>query len=135
MSGIKYLMDTHVWIWWNARPDSLSKCAREAISSTPLNNELLLAGISLWEFGKMISQERLVLSRTPESWIAESLNLPGLRIVHLNPSIALGANASPCIDLIDPVNQILAATARDEGAIIITKDQELQDNRHVQTLW
>ncbi|HLD43826.1 MAG TPA: PIN domain-containing protein [bacterium] len=35
----------------------------------------------------------------------------------------------------DPADQIIVATAREEGAVLITKDRRLTSYEHIKTLW
>lgn len=50
---MKYLLDTHAWIWWNMQSDKLSSKARAAIEQAS-HTELLLSAISPWEFCKWL---------------------------------------------------------------------------------
>ena len=36
---------------------------------------------------------------------------------------------------VEPADQIIVATAREENATILTKDQGILDYQHVQSLW
>ena len=78
---MKYLLDTHTWIWWNMHPAQLSKRAKELISDVKKYDELLLSAISPWEFSKLLEKERLGISCDPEMWIEQALQMPKLRLV------------------------------------------------------
>lgn len=43
---MKFLLDTHAWIWWNMAPEKLSGKARDAIEDTHSYFEILLSAIS-----------------------------------------------------------------------------------------
>ncbi|MFO7817508.1 MAG: type II toxin-antitoxin system VapC family toxin [Thermodesulfobacteriota bacterium] len=63
---MKYLLDTHAWIWWNMRPDRLSDNAKNTIKKVDSYLELLLSAISPWEFCKFLEKERIGISCNPE---------------------------------------------------------------------
>jgi PIN domain nuclease of toxin-antitoxin system len=130
-----YLLDTHVWIWWNMEPQKLSRKIRSVLTASDRYAELLLASISLWEFCKLIEKERIGISCNPEEWMAEALRMPKLRVVHLTPAIAHRSTILPPSFHGDPADQIIVATAREENATIITKDQSIQAYPHARTLW
>ena len=132
---MKYLLDTHTWIWWNMSPDSLSPKVRQLISNTSEYDELLLSAISPWEFSKLLEKNRLGISCNPEDWIKQALEMPKLRLVPLSPLLAYRSTALPQPFHSDPGDQIIVATARDENATILTKDQLIQKYIHVKSLW
>ena len=102
---MKYLLDTHVWIWWNMRPEKLSARVRNLISNTAKYEELLLSAISVWEFCKLLQKKKLTISIDPEDWIRIALEMPKLQLVSLSPSIAYRSTvlAQPFHDLINSV--------------------------------
>ena len=99
---MKYLLDTHTWIWWNC---------------------------------KLIEKGRLEVSYNPEDWIQEALKMIRLRLVKLTPRIAYKSTVLPGSFHNDPADQIIVATAREEDAIILTKDEKIQDYEHTKTIW
>jgi len=132
---MKYLLDTHVWIWWNMNSSNLSKKVRLLLSDIEKYEEILLSAISPWEFSKLLEKEQIGISCNPEEWIAEALNMPKLRLVPLTPKISFRSTALPRPFHNDTADQIIVATARDENATIITKDKLIQNYKHVRSLW
>ena len=132
---MKYVLDTHVWIWWNMHPEKLSAKVRALLSATKRYEELLLSAISPWEFSKLLEKERIGISCNPEEWIAEALNMPKLRLVPLTPAIAYRSTSLPQPFNGDPADQIIVAPAREENATTLTKYKLLQKYKHVRTLW
>lgn len=132
---MKYVLDTHVWIWWNMHPKKLSTKARSLISAPKRYEELLLSAISPWEFSKLLEKGGLGISCNPEEWISEALEMPKLRIVPLTPSIAYRSTSLPQPFHEDPADQIIVATAREENATVITKDKNIREYLHVRSLW
>ena len=132
---MKYLLDTHVWIWWNMRPAKLSSKVRSLISSPKQYEELLLSAISPWEFSKLLEKKRIGISCSPEEWISEALNMPKFRLVPLTPGIAYHSTSLPQPFSGDPADQIIVATAREENAELLTKDKIIRKYKYVRSLW
>ena len=132
---MKYLLDTHTWIWWNMHPENLSQKVKQIIAGTDKYKEMLLSAISPWEFFKLLEKARLVISCDPEEWVKEALIMPKLRLVALTPSIAYKSTVLPQPFHNDPADQIIVATAREENAIILTKDERIHHYSQVKSIW
>lgn len=132
---MKYVLDTHVWIWWHMHPKKLSKRVRSIISRPDQYEELLLSAISPWEFSKLLEKKRMGISCDPEKWIREALEMSKLRLVPLTPTLSYRSTTLPPPFHEDPADQIIVATAREEKATVMTKDKLIQDYTHVRTLW
>jgi len=132
---MKYVLDTHVWIWWNMQPRNLSKKVYALIENASNYDELLLSAISPWEFSKLIAKQRISISCDPEYWISVALNMPKLRLVSLTPQISYRSTVLPAPFHQDPADQIIVATAREENATLISKDGLINDYPHVRTIW
>ena len=132
---MRYLLDTHTWVWWNMRPQNLSRKVTKLIEHEDEYDELLLSAISPWEFCKLLEKGRIGISYNPEEWIDGALEMPKLRLVPLTSRIAYRSTVLPKPFHDDPADQIIVATAREEKATILTKDQRILNYRHVQSLW
>ncbi len=132
---MRYLLDTHVWIWWNMHPKKLSAKVRTLLSTPKCYEELLLSAISPWEFSKLLEKEKIGISCNPEEWIAEALDMPKLRLVSLTPTIAYRSTSLPQPFHGDPADQIIVATAREENATILTKDKLIRNYKQVRCFW
>ncbi|MCK5319473.1 MAG: PIN domain-containing protein, partial [Anaerolineales bacterium] len=66
---MKYLLDTHTWVWWHMNPDKLSQKVKDIILDLDGYDELLLSAISPWEFCKLLEKKRLGISCNPEDWL------------------------------------------------------------------
>ncbi len=130
-----YLLDTHAWIWWHARPDRLSKRACSLLRSPGEGSRFLLSAISPWELAKLVEKGRLTLSCSGEVWLRAALDMPGLALVPLSPEIAWQSMNLPPPFHDDPADQIIVATARATNAAIITKDHLIRSYPHVRTEW
>lgn len=132
---MKYLLDTHAWVWWNMRPQNLSRKVTGLIKNQDGYDELLLSAISPWEFSKLLEKGKMGISWSPEEWIIAALDMPKLRLVSLTPTIAYRSTILPKPFHDDPADQIIVATAREENATILTKDKRILNYQHVQSLW
>lgn len=132
---MKYLLDTHTWIWWHMRPQNLSPQVLSIISDSTRYQELLLSAISPWEFSKLLEKGRLSISCDPEDWLNTALDMPKFRLVPLSPRLAYRSTMLPPPFHQDPADQIIVATGLEERAVILTKDERLLAYPHVKTLW
>lgn len=132
---MKYLLDTHVWVWWNMHPQKLSRRVSSLIVMPTRYEELLLSAISPWEFAKLLEKRRLAISCDPEEWIHQALEMPKLRIVPLSPVVAYRSTILPAPFHDDPADQIIVTTAREENATIITSDERIRSYPHCRSMW
>ena len=116
-------------------PSKLSKTVFTIISDINAYEELLLSAISAWEFSKLLEKQRLTIACDPQEWIKEALFMPKLRLVPLTPVIAYYSTVLPSQFHDDPADQIITATARNENAIILTKDERILTYEHVKSMW
>lgn len=131
---MKYLLDTHTWIWWNLKPESLSPKVLRLIQSGRYE-ALLLSAISVWEFSKLIEKRRLTISCDGREWITQALAIPKLRVVELSPEISWLSTQLPAPFHDDPADQMIVATARAENAVLLTVDRLLRSYPHIRTDW
>jgi len=132
---VKYLLDTHTWIWWHMNPTKLSKKVKQLILKMDGYDELLLSVISPWEFSKLLEKKRIGISCDPADWFKKALEMPKFRLVNLTPNLSYRSTILPQPFHNDPADQIIVATAREENATILTKDKNILNYSHVQSLW
>ena len=132
---MKYLLDTHTWVWWHMNPKSLSQRVKQLISNTEEYDELLLSVISPWEFSKLLEKNKIGISCHPEDWMKKAFKMPKFRLVHLSPLLAYRSTVLPQPFHNDPADQIIVATAREENATILTKDGRIRNYNHVKSVW
>lgn len=130
---MRYLLDTHVWVWWNTSAQKLSKGVLKALSDPAA--ELLLSAISLWEFSKLVELGKLRINCDGLSWIREALEVERLSVIGLSPEIVWHSVTLPGEFHRDPADQLIVATARIHDATILSRDTLLAEYSHVRTLW
>jgi len=129
---MKYLLDTHTWIWWNQSEEKLTPKVKDIISS---QNELYLSDISVWEFCKLVEKGKLEISVDTHFWVNEALKMKNLKTIRITPEIACQSTFLPKPFHSDPADQIIVATARATGATLLSKDEKIINYKHVKTIW
>jgi PIN domain nuclease of toxin-antitoxin system len=84
-----------------------------------------ISPISAWEIGMLVSRGRLQLLIRPERWFANLFEVPGVKLADLSPDLLIASSFLPGKPPRDPTDRILAATARELGATLITRDRAL----------
>lgn len=119
MSG-GYLIDTHVWLWWNGAPEQLSAEAREVIANG--KNDVVFSVTSGWEIAIKHGIGKLRLPNNPERYVPERLAANRMRVLPVALSHALRVAALPHHHR-DPFDRLLISQAQQEGLILITADE------------
>ncbi len=132
---MKYMLDTHTWIWWHMNPQKLSQKVKRIVGNTDRYDEILLSAISPWEFSKLLEKKKIGISCDPENWINSALDMPKFRLIPLSPVLAYRSTVLPQPFHSDPADQIIVATAREENATILTKDERILTYKNVRSLW
>jgi PIN domain nuclease of toxin-antitoxin system len=118
------LLDTCAAIWTTQTP-GLSDAAQAAIAETERAGvAVYISPITAWEVGLLVARGRLALRVPPKRWFRE-LEAAGLQLAPLSPEILIEASALPGDLHRDPADRILAATAREFGYRLMTRDKPL----------
>lgn len=132
--SIKYLLDTHVWLWLLTCPEKLSP-ATQSVLQDKRGGPFGLAAISPWEVAKKASLGKLKFEIPLRDWLMSSTKLEDINILPMSPEISFESCHLPGNFHRDPADQIIVATARLHRLILITRDQKLLEYEHVDTLW
>jgi len=84
-----------------------------------------ISPISAWELGMLASRGRLQLLIRPERWFANLFEAPGVKMAEMSPELLIASSYLPGKPPKDPADRIIAATARELGATLITRDRAL----------
>ena len=126
------VIDTHVWVWWQADPKRLSKKAARALKNA---KSIGVPAICLWEFSMLVQRDRIRIDRSALEWLNDVLDVPGVRIVELTPSVAVQSTRLPSTFHNDPADRLIVATALNEGAPLISADQKFVDIPGLELIW
>ena len=126
------VLDTHAWIWWSAESPRLSSRARSAIERA---DALGICAISCWETAMLVAKGRLRLDRDALVFVRQALALPRVELLPLTPEVAVAAAAFASEFPGDPADRMIAATALQAGAPVVSKDARLRSLRELKTIW
>lgn len=115
---MRYLLDTHVVLWWLTEQNKLSVKARKAIANK--ENDALVSSVVFWEMAIKKTLGRLTLPRN----IIEVLTSQGFEMLPLLPEESLGVADLPLIHQ-DPFDRILVMQAKINDLVLITRDKQL----------
>jgi len=112
-----------IWIYEKARLaqaalDAMNAAHREGVPS-------YVSPITAWEVGMLASRGRLQLLIRPERWFANLFEVPGVRQADISPDLLIASSFLPGKPPKDPIDRIIAATARELGATLVTRDRAL----------
>jgi len=119
------LLDTHVWVWLaegraGVRPEAVALMERAGEESL-----LRVSAISAWEVGMLEARGRLRFDVACEEWVEKAFGLPGLSLMPLTPSICVRSSRLPGNLHGDPADRLIVATARELGALLLTRDEPI----------
>lgn len=128
---MKYLLDTHIWLWSLLDPDHISDQIQEILRDDA--NELHISPVTVWETLILAEKGRIELDPSPEEWITEALQKSPVIEAPLTHAIAI---KSKSINLPhqDPADRFIAATAWEYGLTLITVDHRLRQAREIATV-
>lgn len=119
------LIDTCAAIWLTAG-DTVSPAATTALDdAADLDRPVYVSPITAWEIGMLVSKGRLTTLLPPDRWFDRFLSRSGARLADMRPALLVASNFLPGKPPNDPADRIIAATARDLGAALITRDRLL----------
>jgi PIN domain nuclease of toxin-antitoxin system len=119
------LVDTHTLIWMVEEAPRLGDQTAEALNRAGWENRIAVSAITPWEIGLLVSKGRLHLGTDVMEWIRAALAKPGVRLVPLEPEIAVASTRPPFEMHPDPADRILVATVRHLGATLVSADGAL----------
>src|ERR1700690_2650535 len=131
MAGMKYLLDTHIWIWSFTQASRLSSRVAKVLADS--QNELWLSPVSVWELTILCRKGRIQVHPDVSTWVRRSMSDLQLSEAPLTVEVAL---AIPTISFAhaDPADQFLAATAKVFDLSLITADEHLLKLPGIRTL-
>jgi PIN domain nuclease of toxin-antitoxin system len=125
---LKFLLDTHIWLWLVEDPDHLSRRTMQELKGT--DNELWLSPISTWEILTLHQKGRIKLYGDITEWIAHAVS--ATRLTPFTHEVALAGRQFPYN--LDPADRFLSATALVFDLTLVTADERLLGLRNIKTL-
>lgn len=88
---------------------------------------LAVSPYSAWEVGMQAAKGRFAISQRPESWFSAFMDRADVMLAPLTPSLLIASSFLPGGVPRDPADRIIAATAREYGFTLVTRDRALLD--------
>ncbi len=127
------LLDTHALVWAVAESKRLSRAAGAAIRKARAEDGVAIAAITLWELAALVAKGRIQAYGTLEGSLR--LLVEGVTIKPLTTEIAALATQFPDDYPRDAADRLIGATARAEGLVLITQDEEIRRSPLLKTIW
>jgi PIN domain nuclease of toxin-antitoxin system len=128
---MRFLLDTHAFLWFVAGDKRLSVRARNRIEAR--NSEVLLSIASIWEIAIKAALGRLPLPSPVRSFVPQQMTENKIGLLPVALDHALEAGSLPHHHR-DPFDRMLVVQARMEEMPIISADPEL-DRYGVERVW
>lgn len=120
---MKFLLDTHCWLWLQVEPERMSPNLLEKLADRSV--VLHLSAASAWEIGIKHALGRLALPEPPEVYIPERMRRCGVRELPISHAHAVAAAALPSHHK-DPFDRMLVAQSQVEDLTLVTADGVLE---------
>ena len=131
------LLDTCAAVWI-AEGAAISAGAREALDEAHVRgHSVYVSPMTAWEIGLLASRGRLRSPISPERWFQRLLDVPGVRLADMPVELLIASSFLPGSPPRDPADRIIAATAREFGCVLMTRDRvllEYGEQGHMQVL-
>ncbi|MCX7310118.1 MAG: type II toxin-antitoxin system VapC family toxin [Afipia sp.] len=119
------LLDTCAAIWI-AEDQPIAQAADDLMArAIGAGQAVYVSPITGWELGLLVSRGRMNLLMSPQRWFERLLQAPGIRLAELSPDVLIASSFLPGTPPRDPADRIFAATAREYGYQIVTRDRLL----------
>jgi PIN domain nuclease of toxin-antitoxin system len=119
---VRYLLDTHVWLWLQTEPERLPDEVRERLSDG--SAQLLLSAASSWEIAIKHALGKLPLPEPPKTYVPSRMrhdSVDGLPVTHAH---ALHVATLP-LHHGDPFDRLLVAQSQLEDVPLVTADPRI----------
>lgn len=119
---MRYLLDTHTFIWMDSDPSRLS--ARVFNICQDSSNALVLSVASVWEMMIKTQAGKLTLPASPAYLIKSQRRTNGIRVLPIKLSHVLGLSDLPHHHK-DPFDRLLVAQAMAENLVVLSHDPQI----------
>lgn len=116
---MRFLLDTHVWLWVVCAPERLGDQARKVLEAA--DNELLLSAASVWEISIKVGLGKLTLPEPPDRFVPSRMARDRIAALPVTVRHALAVANLPSVHR-DPFDRMLVAQAKTEDTPILTAD-------------
>ena len=115
----RYLLDTHIILWWLYDDPKLSKVQRNIIQDS--QNEIFVSSASVWEIEIKRNLGKLIV----DDAYFKAIEDDGFIFLKIEPYHSLGLRELPDIHN-DPFDRMLIAQAISEKMVLISRDAQIK---------
>jgi len=128
---MKYLLDTHIFLWWNLGKGQLSERVIDIISDG--SNEIYLSAVSAWEIAIKVAKKRLTIPEEPMRFVPSRMQLHGFQPLPIQIHHATRVYELP-LHHNDPFDRLLIAQSQVESMPLISVDANIR-KYEVDVVW
>ncbi len=119
---VKLLLDTHVWVWSSLEPKRVSRRVQTELDRS--TNEVWVSPLSSWEVLLLHRKGRIQLPAGPSRWLDAVWGEGIFREAPITQEVASNM-FNVWLPHQDPIDNLLAATARAYGLTLVTADEAM----------
>jgi PIN domain nuclease of toxin-antitoxin system len=127
------LLDTCVLIFDALAPARLGRAAAAALDRGEEEGALACSDISLWEIAMLVERGRFLPGTGAKEFIELALSSRGTAVLRITAGIAARSASIPLHG--DPADRIIAASAIEHNAVLVTPDKQLRKLAGLKTIW
>lgn len=116
---MRYLLDTHVFLWWLSSDKRLKERWKQVISDS--QNEIFISAVSAWEIVIKLQLGKLKI----ETSLADCFKDTNFTVLDISLDHVFNLSQLP-LKHKDPFDRMLIAQAMTEQCILITDDQKIK---------
>jgi PIN domain nuclease of toxin-antitoxin system len=121
------LLDTCAAIWL-AEAGAIAQEAERVLEETyDAGTAVYVSPITAWEIGMLASRGRIALLVKPQLWFQRLFEVLDFSLADMSPQVLIASSFLPGTPPRDPADRIMAATAREYGYRLMTRDRPLLD--------
>lgn len=118
---MKYLLDTHIFLWWLNSDKRLQPSNKEIIADK--TNTIYVSVVSAWEISIKLKTNAGFKLRTS---IKKAFEIAGFEVLGISLEHVLSLDKLPMYHK-DPFDRMLIAQAKVEGCRLITNDPKIKE--------
>lgn len=122
---MKYLLDTHVFLWSLFDTSKLSKPVKDIILND--KNDIFVSSISFWEISLKFSIGKLNLENVKPDELPSFSIKSGFEILNFDEFIASSFHKLPRLGHCDPFDRMIIWQSINSDMTIISKDEKFKD--------
>lgn len=119
-----FLLDTCAAIWFF--DGALPRAVNELTEAINQGHSTYVSPITAWEVSVSARKGRFASSLAPQRWFELILGFPGISLADMPPAVLIASQELPNFPTDDPADRIIAATAREYGLTVVTRDRALR---------